>query len=106
MTMDDEEFMPPPRVSPLMRVAALTMTGDLILAFGFVFMLLGIASFVTDLLGVKGAGEFLVGLALCIIAIVILAVSRKQMGKAVPPSPPQPPTPEGMDKRDESASYR
>jgi len=103
--MEEEEFIAP-SMPPVMKVAALTMTGDLLLAFGIIFMLLGIASFVTDLLGIKGFGEFLVGLGLCVIAIIILAVSRRQMKKAVPPSPPQPPPAEGMDKKDESASYR
>lgn len=104
--MEDEEMVQQPQMPPVMKIAALNMTGDLILAFGIIFVLLGISQFLTDFLDIKGAGEALVGLAMVAIAFVILAISKKQMAKVVPPPPPsQPPIPEEMDKMGESA-YR
>src|SRR4030042_776396 len=104
--MEDEDEPIMPQMPPVMRVAAMNMTADLILAFGIIFMLLGAASFVTDLLKIKGSGEILVGLALCAIAIAILRFSKKQMARMPPPAPPPPPPVQGLDKKDESASYR
>jgi len=43
----------------MVRAAALSVTGDFMLLVGMLFVLLGIASFVTDFLKVKGSGEFL-----------------------------------------------
>lgn len=104
--MDDEEIVMPPQVPPVMRITAMNMTADLILAFGIIFILLGAASFVTDLLKIKGSGEILVGLALCAIAIVIIRISRKQMAGMPPSMPPPPPPVQDLDRKDESASYR
>ncbi|MEW6748985.1 MAG: hypothetical protein AB1295_04735 [Candidatus Micrarchaeota archaeon] len=109
--MEEEEEMVAPQMAmpPVMRVAALSMTADLIIAFGIIFALLGIAAFVTDLFGVKGAGEFLVGLALCLIGAALLSISKRQMASMPPPRPravARPPPVPGMDKKDESASYR
>ena len=112
--MDDDEEMPgqpqmpiPPQQAPaIMRIAALSMSGNFLLAFGFVFMLLGTAAFLTDLLRIKGSGEVLVGLALCAMAAVLLIASRGQMPK-VPPHPVQP-MPQGTAKltKPDASSYR
>jgi len=108
--MDDEEepMMAPPhqQMPPFMRAAALTMTGDFILVFGLIFILLGAAAFITDFLKIKGSGEILVGLALCAIAIALLLFSSKQLPKVqVVARPPVPQPPAKMTKVEQS-SYR
>jgi hypothetical protein len=112
--MDEDEEIPiqqqvpiPPQQAPnIMRIAALSMSGNFLLAFGMVFVLLGVAAFLTDALKIKGSGEVLVGLALCAIAALLLAASSRQMPK-VPPmaAPPGPQKPAQMTKPDAS-SYR
>ncbi|MCI0504034.1 hypothetical protein L0Y65_04950 [Candidatus Micrarchaeota archaeon] len=85
--MDDEEEEVMPRMAPPqmqqmppgLRFAALAMTGEFLLIFGVLFVLLGAAGFVTDLLRIKGSGEMLVGLMLCIAAAALLRTSAKQM---------------------------
>lgn len=62
-------------------ISALTVTGDLLLFIGLLFSLLGISAFVTDLLRIKGSGEFLLGLFLILVAAVLLSRSREQMKK-------------------------
>lgn len=116
MIMDEEEEvvmpqMAPPQMHaqqmpPFMKAAALTMTGDLILVFGLLFILLGAAAFITDFLKIRGSGEILVGLALCAIAIALLAFSSRQLPKIqVVARPPMPQPSAKMTKADQS-SYR
>jgi hypothetical protein len=112
MIMDgEEEAMAPPQMQarqmpPFMRAAALTMTGDLILVFGLLFILLGAAMFITDFLRIKGSGEIIVGLGLCAMAIALLAFSSRQLPKIqVVARPPAPQPPAKMTKADQS-SYR
>lgn len=70
--MDDEG-----RIEPtIIRSVAMNAAGDLLLLIGVVFVLLGIANFLTDYLKVKGAGEFLVGIALVLIAVILIMRSR------------------------------
>jgi membrane protein implicated in regulation of membrane protease activity len=65
----------------MMRSLALTATGDFLLFLGVVFVLLGIANFVTDFLRVKGSGELLVGIALVALAVALLMRSREAIPK-------------------------
>ncbi|MEW6036107.1 MAG: hypothetical protein AB1529_05830 [Candidatus Micrarchaeota archaeon] len=97
--MDEEEPPPAPDMRPMMRSLALTATGDFFLMIGLLFILLGIASFVTDFLGIKGSGEFSVGVALVAGAIVLLWRSREAMPAMRPPLPP-------MRKGNTSEDYR
>lgn len=64
-----------------MRSAMLAATGDFFLFLGMLFMLLGIASFVTDFLGIKGAGEFLVGVCLVLLAGFLLMRTRGRIAQ-------------------------
>lgn len=73
-----------------MRTLALTATGDFFLLIGMLFIFLGVASFVTDFIGIKGAGEFLVGVVLCAGALALLVRSRAFRPRAGPPQAPQP----------------
>jgi len=108
--MDDEEVVPmmaPQQIPQVIQFSALAMTAEFILISGLIFILLGASAFVTSLLGIKGSGEVLVGLFLCGAAIALLAVSKRQMPKAMP-RPPVPPRPRAvtLGKKDESVSYR
>ncbi|MDD5339738.1 MAG: hypothetical protein PHV13_00630 [Candidatus ainarchaeum sp.] len=87
-------------VQPMvMRAAALSVTGDFLLLVGLLFVLLGIASFVTDFLDVKGSGEFLVGFFIIALAVVLLMRS----GQVMPRVPRAPKAQRPMEK---SESYR
>jgi uncharacterized membrane protein (DUF485 family) len=98
--MDDEDEPPPAQdMRPMMRNLALTATGDFLLMVGMLFMLLGIANFVTDFLGIKGSGEFSVGIALVAGAIVLLLRSRQAIQVMRPPLPP-------LRKENRSEDYR
>jgi hypothetical protein len=104
MDEEDIEAQPPPQMPAIMRVTAITMTGEFILVFGVIFILLGASQFVTDLLKIKGSGEVLVGLALCGVAMALFAISRREMPKIMP-RPPQAPKPQKAEAKDQSA-YR
>jgi hypothetical protein len=93
---EEEEVEVQPMV---MRAAALSVTGDFLLLVGLLFMLLGIASFVTDFLNVKGSGEFLVGFFILALAVVLLMRSGQIMPRVRRAPKPQRP----MEK---SESYR
>lgn len=118
--MDDEEevVMQPgmqqgpvqqmrPQLPPMVRAAALMMTGEFVLIVGILFVLLGMGAFVTDFLHVKGSGEILVGLFLCGLAFALVMVSNSQMPKAQPiqPQAQAPPQPKAK-KREDSGIYR
>jgi len=114
MVMDDEEEvvmpqMAPPQMQqmpPGLRFAALAMTGEFLLIFGVLFVLLGAAAFVTELFHIKGSGEILVGLMLCIVAVILLRTSAKQMPRVqVMQGPPAMQQPRKNSKANES-SYR
>ena len=93
---DDEE--PAVQVpQAIMRATALSMTGDFLLFIGALFVLLGIASFLTDFLRIKGSGEFLVGGFVIVVAVVLLVRSREAMRPV--PAPPKP-------QMEKSESYR
>jgi uncharacterized integral membrane protein len=84
--MEDEEIIMQqgtphgPMVQQIpMRSFVLTAAGDFLLVLGVLFILLGVANFITDFLGIKGSGEVVVGLSLCIVAGVILARSSQAM---------------------------
>ncbi|MBU0532234.1 hypothetical protein KKB44_01945 [Candidatus Micrarchaeota archaeon] len=87
--MDDEQDM-----RPLMRSMALSATGEVLLLIGVLFILWGIASIISEYIGISGVGQFLVGGFLVIIAIILVMRS-----KAVMPKP--------MEKEEEETSdYR
>lgn len=71
----------PQDMRPFIRSAALTVTGEFLLVVGAVFALLGISQFVTDYIGIKGVGEFLVGISLVIIAFALLWRSKSILPK-------------------------
>jgi len=80
--MEDEEMAAQGMMMPqAIGISALTVTGDFLLFVGLLFMMLGIAAYVTNMMGIKGSGELLVGLALIVIAAVLLVRSRDQMKK-------------------------
>jgi hypothetical protein len=94
------EGMETPGLPPMvMRAAALSVTGDFLLLVGLLFVLLGISSFVTDFLKIKGSGEFMVGFFIIALAIILIARSRQVMPRM--PRAPRPQQP--MEK---SESYR
>jgi len=80
--MEEEEMMNQGMMMPqAIGISALTVTGDFLLFVGLLFMMLGIAAFVTNMMGIKGSGEFLVGLVLIVVAAFLLVRSRNQMKK-------------------------
>lgn len=68
--MDEEQVQDPSR---MMRSLALTAGGEFLLFVGIVFALLGIARFLTGLIGIEGSGDFAVGIALIIIGSFLLS---------------------------------
>jgi hypothetical protein len=97
--MEDEEEGQPDMV-PVMRSFALTATAEFILVVGIVFVLLGVANFLTDYLKVKGSGEALVGAAMVVIAFILLI--RIRPGRVRVQQPP----PFGGDDVRDSGDYR
>lgn len=93
-----EEEEEVPAMPPMMKSIALSATGDFLLFLGIIFVLLGIASFATDFLKIKGSGEFLVGVFLVFVAMVLLMRSREAI--------PKMPTPGRKEKEGPSESYR
>jgi hypothetical protein len=91
-----EGMGPPPMV---MRAAALSVTGDFLILVGLLFVLLGIAYFLTDFLRVAGSGEFLVGCFIIGVAVILIMRSSQVMPRT--PGAPRPQRP--MEK---SESYR
>lgn len=83
---------------PMMRAAALSVTGDFLLLTGVLFVLLGVANFTTGLLGIKGSGEFLVGSFIICAAVALLLRSRAALPRMRAPKAGAP-----MDKTE---SYR
>lgn len=78
---EDEAAATPQDPGMMMRSLALTATGEFLLLLGVVFALLGISDFLTGLIGIKGAGGFLVGIALVLVAMVLLLRSRAGMAR-------------------------
>jgi hypothetical protein len=76
-----------PDVRPMMRAAALSVTGDFLLLAGIIFVLLGVANFLTGLLGIKGSGEFLVGFFIIAVAAALLLHSGQLVPRIVPKAP-------------------
>ena len=85
----------------VMRAAALSMTGDFLLLVGILFVLVGVAAFITDFLKIAGSGEFLIGVLILAVAVVLLLRSGQLMPRMTrkAPGPQQQP----MEK---SESYR
>jgi len=82
-------------------------TGEFFLLLGMLFVLLGIAAFVTDFLEIKGSGEFIVGLLLVIGAAMLLMRSREQMKRQMARPPLGPPVMrEAKGKAKEPSIYR
>jgi|GEM_PF-3637577 len=77
--MEQQENM-----KPIMRSIALSATSEFLMFIGIIFILWGVSRFVTDFLGVEGAGEFLVGLFLLVVAFVLLMRSKALMPKRAP----------------------
>jgi hypothetical protein len=93
------------QMPPMVKAAALMMTGEFILIIGGLFVLLGLGAFVTDFLKIKGSGEVLVGLFLCAFAFALFLISGSQMQKRGA-APPVPPPAARKGKLDDSGSYR
>lgn len=97
---DEAEEMEAVGMQPMvMRAAALSVTGDFLLLVGVLFVLLGIAAFVTSFLRIEGSGEFLVGCFIIALAVILITRSGQVMPRAPRAPKPQPP----MEK---SESYR
>ena len=77
--MDEEKEM-----QGAVRSVALSITGEFLFFIGTIFALLGISKFVTEFLGVEGAGEFLVGIFLVIISFVLIMRSGGRKIKREP----------------------
>ncbi|MFH0884483.1 MAG: hypothetical protein V1861_02125 [Candidatus Micrarchaeota archaeon] len=108
MENEEEVQMPMqarPQMPPMVKAAALMMTGEFVLIIGGLFVLLGLGAFITDFLKIKGSGEVLVGLFLCAFAFALFLISGSQMPK---PGMAQPGAPQAArkGKPDESGSYR
>lgn len=90
--MEDEEIPIPSPVAPAaaLRAMALSAVGDFMLFLGVIFVLLGIANFVTDFLKIKGSGEFGVGLVLIAFALALLLRSRASIPKMMQKRPRSP----------------
>ena len=78
------------------KSAAAVMAADILLLVGFVFLLLGVAKFLNEYIGIQGSGEGAVGITLLIIALIILARSKMsvrfrtmQAGQPPPEMPPK-----------------
>lgn len=80
-------------IPDVMKSAAAVMAADVMLLLGFVFMLLGVAKFLNEFLGVPGIGEGSVGLVLLIVGIMVIARSRLNVRFARVPQQPQMPVP-------------
>ncbi len=100
MDEEEEDDIPEPDMAPAVRTFALTATAEFLLFVGVVFIMLGIASFLTDYLKIKGSGEGIVGLAMVVIAIVLLLRMRPQSPMRIISRPPEPPRPK------DSGDYR
>ncbi len=94
--MDDD--MPEPDLTTSVRTFALTATAEFLLLVGIVFVLLGVANFLTDYLKVKGSGEAIVGLAMVVIAFLLLLRMRPKI--AIVQGPP------AVEQPKESGDYR
>ncbi len=105
--MEDEEMPIPPPVDPAaaMRAVALSAVGDFMLFLGVIFVLLGVANFVTDFLKIKGSGEFGVGLFMITFALILLMRSRVSITKVTPVRPPTAPMVK-KGKEPKSDAYR
>ncbi len=79
--------------------------GEALMTLGILFVMLGVANFLTGLLGIKGAGEILVGIFLVIAGSIVMSKIRIQASvqrmPQHPPMMPQMPKPE-----EKSGSYR
>ncbi len=94
----DEEGEPEQDLAPAVRSFALTATAEFLLLIGIVFVLLGVANFLTDYLKVKGSGEAIVGVAMVVVAFLLLLRMRPKV--AFVQKPPM------VDEPKESGDYR
>jgi NhaP-type Na+/H+ or K+/H+ antiporter len=101
--MDDEEGAPGME-KQLLKSLAMSAIGEVSLLLGLIFIFLGASAFISDLLRIKGSGEFMVGLVLVVAAFIFLTRSKLmpmiRLQKGGPPAQ-QPPTPPP-----EAGSYR
>lgn len=95
------------RIPKALKSAAAVMAADIMLLAGFVFLLLGISKFLNDLIGIEGAGEGAVGLALLVLGLLILLRSKMAVTfRAVPPGPAPGAMPQPLPKDAPTDSYR
>jgi formate hydrogenlyase subunit 3/multisubunit Na+/H+ antiporter MnhD subunit len=60
----------------MLRYLAISAVGEILLLAGLVLILLGLSAFITDLLKIKGSGEFGLGIVLVIAAFVFLSRTK------------------------------
>lgn len=78
--------------------------GESLLLVGSLFFLVGFASFLGSLIGIKGSGEILIGVIL--VGLGFLLISRSKIViKSIPPRP-QPKEPMIPMKQDPPSGYR
>lgn len=100
MMDEEEDDMPEPDMNPAVRTFALTATAEFLLFIGVVFIMLGVASFLTDYLKIKGSGEALVGIVMVVIAVALLVRMRPDAPIRIIQRPPEEQNPK------ESGDYR
>jgi len=92
----EEDADAPGMEKQLLKSLAMSAIGEVFLLLGLVFMFLGASAFISNLIGIKGSGEFTVGFVLVIAAFIFLTRSklmpriRLQKGDASPAPPPPP----------------
>jgi membrane protein implicated in regulation of membrane protease activity len=97
-----EEDAEEPDVRPMvMRAAALSVTADFLLLVGVLFVLVGVAAFLTDFLKIAGSGEFLIGVFIIALAVLLLLRS----GQLMPRMPRRAPR-QQQQPIEKSESYR
>ncbi len=76
----------------VLKAAAAMMAANILVPLGFIFVLFGISKFLNDYLGVDGAGEGVVGIALMTIGMIIILQSKMRVSvTAMPKQQPMPP---------------
>jgi len=109
-SMEEEFPGPMPPQPQTIGISLSAIAGEFLLFLGLLFIMLGAAAFLTDMLGIKGSGEVLMGLVLILGASALLFRSMKglrRVRRRMPPvgmAPPQPP--KKKEGSENAGSYR
>jgi len=83
--MEEDDPEKEKKIPNAMKSAAAIMAADILVLLGFIFLLFGIAKFLTGFFGIEGIGEGAVGMALLIIGFLIIMRSRMKIKFATMP---------------------